>query len=163
MDVEIVKAEEKYFDSHADSLDLVARERRFLSFIECPPKDRIREYVRNLISKGDSQFYAVHNGQAIGWCDIQSKGLPTLSHSGVLGMGIRKDYRGLGLGKRLIQATIQDAELNQVERIELWVFDNNQNAIALYLKNGFRVEGKMDKYIKIDGIYHSALCMARVR
>src|SRR5690606_7337844 len=163
MEIQIVKAEEKYSDSHAESLDQVARERRFLSFLVGPPKSEVQEYVRDLVSKGDSQFYAVHDGNAVGWCDVIRKGMPTLSDSGVLGMGIRKEYRGMGLGKRLIQATIEDAESKGLERIELWVFENNRNAISLYLKNGFKVEGKMEKYLKIGGVYHGSLNMARVR
>jgi|GEM_PF-4596695 len=69
----------------------------------------------------------------------------------------------MGLGRRLIQATIEDAESKGLERIELWVFENNQNAISLYLKNGFKVEGKMEKHLKIGGVYHGSLNMARVR
>lgn len=163
MDIQIVRAEARYFDSQVESLNLVSRERQFLSFLEGPPLAESREFLAKLLSKGDTQFYAVHEGKAIGWCDIQRKGMPTLAHSGILGMGIRKEYRGLGLGTQLIRAAIEDAEAKGLERIELWVADRNERAKALYLKHGFKVEGRMDRYIKIDGVCRSVIMMARCK
>jgi RimJ/RimL family protein N-acetyltransferase len=48
--------------------------------------------------------------------------------------------------------SIEGKAARSVERIELIVFDNNQDAIALYLKFGFKVEGKMEKFIKIGRV-----------
>jgi ribosomal protein S18 acetylase RimI-like enzyme len=162
MEIEIVKAQEKYVDSHAECLDEVARERRFLAFLEGPPKNEVRAFVKNLIEKDQTQFYAINQNKSVGWCDILRRGAPTLSHSGILGMGIRKQFRGMGIGKKLISAAIEDAFSKGVQRVELWVFENNQNAIALYLKTGFKVEGKLEKYVKINGVFQSALLMAKV-
>lgn len=163
MDIQIVRAEARYFDSHWESLDLVSRERQFLSFLEGPPLGESRDFLARLLAKGDTQFYAVHEGKAIGWCDIQRKGLPALAHSGILGMGIRREYRGKGLGSRLIRAAIEDAEAKGLSRIELWVADRNETAKALYLKYGFKVEGRMERYLKIDGVYRSVIMMARCK
>jgi len=163
MDIQIVKADEKYWESHAETLDQVARERRFLSFLEGPPKQEVRDFVKKLIALGDTQYFAIHGDRAIGWCDITRNGSTIQAHSGGLGMGLRKEYRGIGLGKKLIQATIADAEAKGLERIELTVFDRNQSAIALYLKCGFKVEGKLEKFVKVDGVYRSALLMSRIR
>lgn len=69
----------------------------------------------------------------------------------------------MGLGKKLMQAAIAEADSKGLERIELMVRDDNQNAIALYLKCGFKVEAKMEKFIKVDGICYSGLAMARIR
>lgn len=162
MNFEIVPAEERYVDSHAVSLDQVSRERRFLSMIEGPPLEKVREFVKSILATGEIQHYAVHQGQAIGWCDILRKGLPTLRHTGVLGMGIRRGYRGMGLGARLLESTLAAADAKGIERVELWVLDRNQNAKALYLKHGFKVEGRMERYMKVDGIFHSANLMSRM-
>lgn len=59
-------------------------------------------------------------------------------------------------------AATEDARKKGIQRIELWVLENNQTAIALYLKLGFKTEGKMEDYLKIDGIFHDALLMAKI-
>jgi ribosomal protein S18 acetylase RimI-like enzyme len=162
VDIEIVKAHEKYADSHAECFDEVAKERRFLSFLEAPPKNEVNAFVKKMVESGHPYFYALNGNKSVGWCDITRKTLPSLSHSGILGIGIKKEFRGMGIGKRLMKAAIEDAEAKGIQRIELWVFENNQNAFALYLKCGFRVEGKMEKYIKIDGLFYSGLLMSKV-
>lgn len=163
MNAQIVKADEKYWESHAETLDQVARERRFIAFLEAPPKHEIRDFVRKLIAQGEIQYFAVHEGKAVGWCDILRKARSTLAHTGVLGIGLRRDYRGSGLGRKLLQAAIAEADAKGLERIELMVRDDNQNAIALYLQCGFKVEARMEKFIKIDGLCYAGLAMARLR
>lgn len=162
MNIEIVPGQDRHISSYFDCLDAVAKERRFLSFLEAPPKPEVAEFARNKISQGDSLFYALHDGKVIGWCDVLRKGVKTLSHSGVLGIGILRDFRGQGVGERLMLATMEDAQKKGIQRIELWVFENNRPAIALYLKLGFKTEGKMENYLKIDGIFHDALLMAKI-
>jgi ribosomal protein S18 acetylase RimI-like enzyme len=162
MNIEIVPGHDRHIDGFFECFDAVAKERRFLSFLEAPPKREVAEFARNKISLGDSLFYALHDGKVIGWCDVLRKGVKSQSHSGVLGIGVLHDFRGQGIGKRLMLATMEDAQKKGIQRIELWVFENNQSAIALYLKLGFRTEGKMNDYIKIDGIFFDALLMAKL-
>jgi ribosomal protein S18 acetylase RimI-like enzyme len=162
MAVEIVSAEEQFIESHRECLDEVARERRFLHYLEAPPQSEVRAFIKELIANGQTQFFAVDGEKSVGWCSILRKRAPTLAHVGALGIGIRKAYRGMGIGKRLMQTAIEDATKKGVERIELSVFENNQSAISLYLKLGFKVEGKVEKFVKIDGVYYPALYMARL-
>jgi putative acetyltransferase len=87
---------------------------------------------------------------------------PSLSHTGILGMGIRRGYRGLGIGNRLMQACLEAADAKGLARVELLVLDRNQNAKALYLKHGFKVEGRMERYVRLEGIFQSADLMSRM-
>jgi len=75
-------------------------------------------------------------------------------HVGGLGIGIRQDYRGIGLGKHLIQEIIELAkrELKPKPKIiQLEVYVNNKPAIALYKKMGFKIVAKIPKQIQYKG------------
>src|SRR5712664_81152 len=51
-------------------LDAVAREKRFLSFLEAPPHEQMKAFVLNNIGEGFPQFVALIDDEVVGWCDI---------------------------------------------------------------------------------------------
>ncbi|MDT3227642.1 GNAT family N-acetyltransferase [Pseudomonas amygdali pv. morsprunorum] len=52
--------------------------------------------------------------------------------------------------------------MDNVKRLELTVFVDNEPAIALYKKNGFVIEGTHRKFAYRDGEYIDAFSMAAV-
>lgn len=52
--------------------------------------------------------------EAIGWCDITPKPLPFFKHTGILGMGIIKEYRNNGYGKKLLKLALKKLDLNML-------------------------------------------------
>jgi RimJ/RimL family protein N-acetyltransferase len=97
----------------------------------------------------------------VGWCDIIPSKREAFSHCGTLGMGLIKEYRGQGIGTRLLRATLQKARQNGLERVELEVFAANGAAIRLYEREGFRVEGKKVRAARLAGAYLDVVLMAR--
>ncbi|MEK6256245.1 MAG: GNAT family N-acetyltransferase, partial [Chloroflexota bacterium] len=83
----------------------------------------------------------------------------SFKHRGVLGMGVAKDYRGMGLGERLARATISQAHLHRLERVELLVFGANLRARKLYGKLGFIEEETKKNARKLDGVYDDVIEM----
>jgi ribosomal protein S18 acetylase RimI-like enzyme len=157
---QIIPISEDYIESYHQCLDSVARERRYLAFLEAFPLEASREFVRTNIANDVPQFVAIKDGEVIGWCDISPLRFPGMTHCGRLGMGVRNGFRGLGIGEKLIRQTIAKAKEKGLERIELEVFASNQPAIRLYEKVGFVVEGVKKKARKLDGIYDDILDMA---
>jgi RimJ/RimL family protein N-acetyltransferase len=110
---------------------------------------------------GVPQFVAVTAGdEVVGWCDITSIPMEGFAHCGHLGMGVRSDYRGRGLGRSLLRAAIDMARIKDLERIELEVFASNRPAITMYKKLGFVTEGVKKNARKIDGAYDDVVLMA---
>jgi len=144
-------------------LDQVARERRYLLLLEAPPLDKVEAFVRANIKRNVAQFVAVDAGQVVGWGDIRPYPQPGVTHTGVLGMGLLAEYRGQGLGYRLLEATVSQALANGLTRIELEVFASNRAAIALYEKFGFEHEGLKRKARYVDGSWDDFVMMALVR
>lgn len=163
MDIVIQSATLDLADSFRRTLDVVARERRYLIFLEAPPLESIRKFVEKLLAGGGSQFYAVCDGQVVGWCDLWRDERPGMTHVGHLGMGLLPEYRGQKLGARLLAAAVADAFRKGIGRIELEVFASNARAIALYRKFGFVEEGRKRQARCLDGVCEDTLCMAMLK
>jgi ribosomal protein S18 acetylase RimI-like enzyme len=159
-DIQITRIAEEYIEGYHRCLDSVARERRYLAFVQAPPLESTREFVLSIIASDQTQFVALKDEDVVGWCDISLMWLEGFTHCGRLGIGVRKDYRRRGIGKRLIERTIARAKEKGLERIELEVFASNRPAIRLYEKVGFVVEGVKRKARKIDGAYDDLIGMA---
>jgi ribosomal protein S18 acetylase RimI-like enzyme len=98
----------------------------------------------------------------VGWCDVVPKSHETLRHSGTLGMGVAASHRGIGVGSALLRSTLDGAHARGLTRVELIVRADNEPAIALYRRHGFELEGRLRRYIVVDGAAYDALQMARL-
>jgi RimJ/RimL family protein N-acetyltransferase len=79
----------------------------------------------------------------------------------MLGMSVAREWRGEGLGTRLLEHAIQWArETGIVTRIELFVFARNTGAIRLYERFGFVIEGRRRRSVYKDEQYMDDLLMA---
>jgi ribosomal protein S18 acetylase RimI-like enzyme len=131
----------------------VMAERRWLAYTEPFPIDEGAAFVARNLLLSNPQYVADDAGRVVGWCDIRRDTVPSYAHCGALGMGLLPDYRGRGIGERLIRATIDAARAHGFERIELSVYGRNPRAAALYRKVGFVHEGTRVRGRKLDGEY----------
>jgi ribosomal protein S18 acetylase RimI-like enzyme len=131
----------------------VMRERHFLAFVDGFPIDEAATFVARNMRLGNPQLVVDDGGRVVGWCDIRREIIPVYSHIGHLGMGLLPDYRGRGIGERLIKASIDAARRAGFERLELSVYARNVRATALYRKVGFMHEGTRVRGKKLDGEY----------
>jgi ribosomal protein S18 acetylase RimI-like enzyme len=160
MAVEIVPITQEHIEAFHRALDFVARERRYLAFLEAPPLDETRAFVLNNIAQGYPQLVVLSAGEVIGWCDILPKSRPVHVHVGVLGVALLPEFRGQGLGGRLMRQTLDAARAFGLHRVELTVREDNRGAIALYRKIGFQIEGLMRDAIKVDDACENVVLMA---
>ncbi len=86
------------------------------------------------------------------------------AHMAGLGMMIRRETQGMGLGARLLETLLEtaDAELG-LERVELGVYPDNMRALRLYERHGFVREGVRRLAAFRDGDYADEVAMARTR
>ena len=159
-DVRIEPIREEHIESFHRCLDAVARERKYLAFLEAPPLESTAAFIRENIARDIPQFVAMHDHEVIGFCDIRPKTLEGFKHAGILGMGVLQAYRQQGIGKKLTKRTIEMAKAQGLERVELEVYASNIPAIRLYEKLGFEVEGVKRKARKLDGATDDLVVMA---
>ena len=153
MNFEIVAITEDHIPGFWSAVDSVARERKYLAFLEGPPINTTKDFVLQNINGNWPHLIAVSDGKIIGWCDISPRDRPVFAHIGSLGIGVLPPCRGQGIGKALMDAALQKAKLKGLTRIELTVREKNISAIALYEKMGFEKEG----------IHKNAVCIVSFR
>jgi ribosomal protein S18 acetylase RimI-like enzyme len=159
MSYNIIPITEKHIEAFWNALDSVAREKIYIAFLEGPPIETTRKFIHEQIENDMPHFVALAGDVIIGWCSIASIPRPVFAHSGVLGMGIIASHRGKGIGKALMQATLDKAKERGLTRIELELREDNITALELYKKFGFEVEGLKRNATKIDGHYSNDLIM----
>lgn len=160
MPANIVPIEESHIAGFYRTLDIVAKERRYLAFLEGPPLEAIRTFVLEHIKRGHPQFVAISAGEVVGWCDVTPKERPIYAHVGVLGMGLLPEFRGQGIGTDLIRRSLAAAKASGFHRVELTVRENNTRAIELYKRVGFEIEGLQHDAVGVDGVYEDLILMA---
>jgi RimJ/RimL family protein N-acetyltransferase len=156
----IVPIAEEHIDGFRAAVDSVARELKYLAFLEAPPPAEVRKFVLSNIAERVPQFVALDDDRVVGWCDVLPKPRPALRHSGVLGMGVISEHRGRGIGRALLDATLQTAKASGISRIELTVRVDNERAKRLYERFGFVIEGLCRRHMRVDGEFKDSWLMA---
>lgn len=123
------------------------------------------EFVGDLLKKIENKkataLVVEANGKVMGLAEI-NKGLGGESHVGTLGIGLGREIRALGLGKKLMQAVIEEAKKNlKIEIVRLEVFTKNKVARNLYKKFGFREVGFIKKGAKKGEQYYDVIIMVK--
>lgn len=92
-------------------------------------------------------------GQIIGTLNFSTGVRLKNQHAGTIGMGVHSEWRGLGLGRILIE-NFQDWVISQplIERVDLSVMSDNLKAINLYSSVGFVEEGRKRRAFRLHGI-----------
>lgn len=142
------------------TLNTICAERSYLASVDGFSLEESRQFIQSGLGRGTIQQVAAAGTQIVGWCDIIPYPEKGFTHVARLGMGILKDYRGCGLGTKLLTACLARAKDTPLEKIELQVFGDNTAAIALYKKLGFQLEGCKHRGRKIDGQYQDIVLMA---
>lgn len=145
------------------ALSSVINERQFLLTQTPPSLSQTADFIRTNLEKNTAQYVAELNGVIIGWADILPSNIPAMTHVGLLGMGVVAEHRGTGVGSKLLRKTLEHAFEVGLKRIELEVYARNTNAINLYRKFGFELEGTKRSGRIVDDTYKDVHFMALCR
>ncbi|HZR69264.1 MAG TPA: GNAT family N-acetyltransferase [Burkholderiales bacterium] len=156
----VVPMEERHIEGYRAVLDSVARERKYLAFLEAPPVEAVTVFVLGNLRANRPHFVALDGEEVVGWCDIASLDRPVFAHAGTLGMGVLASHRGRGIGRELLRAALENAREMGLTRVELTVREPNARARELYEKAGFAAEGLKRNAVRVDGRYENLLVMA---
>jgi len=99
----------------------------------------------------------------VGSLSLQNGPYRRLAHRGILGMSVRDDWRGRGVGTALLETMLEWAQASPViEKVALAVFATNESAMRLYRKMGFAEEGRRPREVKLgSGEYVDDILMYR--
>jgi L-phenylalanine/L-methionine N-acetyltransferase len=102
--------------------------------------------------------------EMVGHLGLETFTRPRRRHVGEIGIAVRDDWQGKGIGSALMEAALDLADnwLNLI-RLELTVYSDNAAGIALYEKFGFEIEGTHRLVAFRNGEYVDAYSMARIK
>jgi RimJ/RimL family protein N-acetyltransferase len=118
--------------------------------------------IRDMNAADNSLFLVAEvGGQIIGILTLEGGKRRNVRHAAVLGITVAQEWRGRGIGRRLMDYAIGWArEAGVLRRIELHVFARNASAIHLYESCGFKLEGTRRRAVLRDGEYIDDLVMS---
>ncbi len=123
-------------------------------------EDKIWKY--RLTKEHVSTFGAFESNEIIGLCVVVYNPRSKMKHLATLhSMYVRKEHRGKGIGKRMIEFAEKSSRNKGVQRMNLSVVSSNVNAIGLYKKLGFKEYGEEPETIKVEGKYYSLTLMTK--
>ncbi|MDP3965875.1 MAG: GNAT family N-acetyltransferase [bacterium] len=107
-------------------------------------------------------FIALDEGKVVGYITaISGKFLKVRGTSYVV-MGVLASYRGRGIGTELLKRAEELARGHGMHRMELEVFEKNEDAVRLYEKLGFVTEGRRREAIKTPDGYDDIIWMGKL-
>ncbi|RJQ25799.1 N-acetyltransferase [Candidatus Parcubacteria bacterium] len=102
------------------------------------------------------------NGIIVGSCEVTQDSYDVSRHVGTLGIGLRKDARGFGIGKKLVQLCLCESKKTLgLKMIRLYVFDTNKTGRRFYKKIGFKETGRIPRGVFQNGKYKDDVIMVK--
>ncbi|MBI3069917.1 MAG: GNAT family N-acetyltransferase, partial [Candidatus Levybacteria bacterium] len=140
-------------------INKLSKEQTFILFQreEIAFKDE-EEYLGKMLEKIEKkkavQLLVFSNNKLVGISEISMKD-KAIAHEGVFGISVLEEYRGEGIGKKLMEQVLKEAKksLPQLRIVTLGVFENNLSALKMYEKFSFREFGKLPEGILHKGKY----------
>jgi RimJ/RimL family protein N-acetyltransferase len=125
---------------------------------------RQREHLRRIQTRADAlALVAEHAGEIIGFLTMEPGRRRKVGHTAELGMSVREDWRGMGVGSSLIaRAEGWARSTGRIRKICLNVFSENTAALGLYQKAGFAIEGRLRDQVMIDGKCQDLILMGKM-
>lgn len=105
-------------------------------------------------------FVATVEDEVIGWVHLQGSTLAKLAHTAELTVGLLPEYRGRGIGGRLLARALGWAKEQGYERIYQSVPATNPDAIGFLEHHGWREEARRPDHYRIDDVYVDEVMLA---
>ena len=141
----------------------VGGETDFLSFgadtFNISPEKEARFLDRLKNSKKNLMLIALDGDDIVANASIEGNRIERYSHRAEISITVLKDYWGKGIGSELMSRLISFSKDAGYKSIYLDVRADNERAISLYEKFGFKSIGYYSKYFKINDKFYDAQLM----
>jgi phosphinothricin acetyltransferase len=103
-----------------------------------------------------------YGGDIIGWAALSSfSQRPCYAGVAEVAVYVAAAARGRGVGRVLLEALIESAELHGIWTLQGATFAVNAASLALQARCGFRVVGRRERIAKRDGVWHDTILTER--
>lgn len=128
-----------------------------------PDDDTFHKHYFGILKQAGSFFLiAKIDDRPVGYVCVEANPALRLCHTSSLNMGIVENYRGRGLGRKLLDAAIRRADTEKIiEIIYLMVREDHAGAIKLYESSGFEKLAFLEKDTRIGNEYFTGILMRK--
>ncbi|WP_066249504.1 arsinothricin resistance N-acetyltransferase ArsN1 family A [Neobacillus drentensis] len=135
-----------------------------IATLETTIKDE--QYMLDWLNKHTDRFkviVAVLEGKVVGWASLNQYN-SRQAYDGVadLSIYIKREFRGEGIGGKLLVSIEGLAKENDFHKIVLFTFPFNGLGQSLYKKQGFRVVGVFQNQGKLNGKFVDVMAMEKL-
>ncbi len=129
-------------------------------------EDEERKFIADALENPRSLLLVAEiDGRIVASLGFFAQKWSRIAHSGEFGMAVRRECWGLGIGSRLVDRLLDWARQGgEISKINLQVRVDNERAVALYLRKGFRMEGRIANAMRIDDqffdFYHMGIVLS---
>jgi L-amino acid N-acyltransferase YncA len=123
-----------------------------------------KEYISAMDMGSNLLLVALLEESVIGILEaLQSEGgyRPETSHVLDIGLHIKEEFRGLGIGLRMLEYTDDWAREHGFKKLEASVFTTNKRSLNLFRKSGFSQECTKVKRIRVGNDFIDEVCIGK--
>lgn len=109
-----------------------------------------------------ARLVARRDEKVIGWAAL-SPVSTRQAYEGVaeVSVYVSENQRGLGTGRRLLEALIAESEANGIWTLQAVTFSENAASLALHRRLGFREVGRRERIGRLDGVWRDTILLER--
>lgn len=156
--IKTVTGETRFLMCESDEMNITAEdELEFIkAHLESPGEMLIVGFI---VEDEDNERREVY----VGNCSFERVGgSRRYAHRAGIGIALYQKYTGLGIGKRMLRALLEEIKSQGYEQAELTVVGGNERAIHLYESFGFTEYGRLRNANKYDdGTYADDILMVK--
>jgi len=123
-----------------------------------------KEYITTLDIRNSLLLVAIRGDNVIGILEaLQADGgyRPETVHILNIGLHIKEEFRGLGIGLKMLQYTDEWAREQGFKKMEASVFTTNKRSLNLFRKAGFSHECTKVKRIRVGNDFIDEVCIGK--
>lgn len=116
-----------------------------------PSLEDEKKWIQSFDAPNSLLLLAEINEKVIGNISINGMSRKMMNHTACIGIGMLKEYRGLGIGSKLFESALRWAKENELVEI-LWLetYSTNKAGMNLYKKYGFTEIGRHPDFVKVS-------------
>ncbi len=146
-------------ESTMRNVNRIGREGIYIMVEEVPDIESERRWLEEFDGVRNVLIVAVDRREVIGAADCHAGAFPKDRHVGGIGIAIQDGWREAGLGRRLMERTLEWMRARGFAKAELAVFATNVRARRLYESLGFGEEGVRRRHVRIGDEYVDEILM----
>ena len=109
-----------------------------------------------------ARLAARQGGTMVGWAALSPVSARQV-YAGVaeVSVYVAASQRGVGVGRRLLEALIAASEANGIWSLQAVMFPENAGSVALHRRCGFHEVGRRSRIARLDGVWRDTILLER--